>query len=352
MADDPPAQSGLFGDALSPVPAVRPAAPSTRLQDLAAALAERFGDRLYLGTSSWHFPGWLGLVWQGRHVESDLSRHGLPAFAAHPLLRTVSLDRAFYRPLDAATYAGLAAQVPPGFRWVVKAPALITDAVRRDPATARPMADNPVFLDPQAALDLCLAPAVDGLMATGPLAGDPQAHGLGALVFQLSPLPERWRLDEAALHARLAAMFERLRPRLPAGARLALELRDAELLTPALAALLRTLGVRPVLGLHDRMPDVAGQLPLQRACWPGDLVCRWNLQRGHRYADARDLWAPFNRLAAPDEATRDALARVIAGVLGAGQRAFVTINNKAEGSAPLSVVALAEAVLRRARNAG
>lgn len=349
MAHDPPTQAALFGDDGPSTPTVQPAVPAPRVRDLAAALARRFGDRLYLGTSSWHFPGWQGLVWRGRHVDSELSRHGLPAYAAHPLLRTVSLDRAFYRPLDADAYARLAQQVPPGFRWVVKAPALITDAVRRDPGTARPVADNPLFLDPQAAVDLCLVPAVEGLAATGPRAGDAQDHGLGALVFQLSPLPERWRLDEAELHARLAAMFERLRPRVPPGARLALELRDAELLTPALAALLRPLGVRPVLGLHDRMPDVAGQLSLQRACWPGDLVCRWNLQRGHRYADARDSWAPFDRLAAPDEATREALARVIAGVLGAGQRAFVTINNKAEGSAPRSVMALAEAVLRHAR---
>jgi hypothetical protein len=125
---------------------------------------------------------------------------------------------------------------------------------------------------------------------------------------------------------------------------IALELRDASMITPRLAASLKAHGVRLCLGLHDRMPPLAEQLPAQRALWPGDLVCRWNLQRGQRYAQARDQWAPFDRLQAPDLPTRTGLARVIKGTLDGGHRAFVTINNKAEGSAPLSVMALAEAL--------
>jgi uncharacterized protein YecE (DUF72 family) len=179
-----------------------------------------------------------------------------------------------------------------------------------------------------------LAPLIDGL-----------GGALGALVFQLSPLPGTWLREPSALHDRLAACWQAVAPLMPAGALLALELRDATLLTPALAAHLRAHGVRPVLGLHDRLPAIDDQLPLHRAAWPGDLVCRWNLQRGLRYTQARERWEPFDRLQAPDEPTRATLARVIAATLEAGQRAFVTINNKAEGSAPASVRALAEALL-------
>ena len=63
--------------------------------------------------------------------------------------------------------------------------------------------------------------------------------------------------------------------------------------------------------------------------------------------EAKGLYEPFDRLIDPDLDTREALARVIAGTVGAGQPAYVTINNKAEGSAPLSVAALAEAVRAR-----
>jgi hypothetical protein len=42
--------------------------------------------------------------------------------------------------------------------------------------------------------------------------------------------------------------------------------------------------------------------------------------------------------------TRAALVRVIAGTVNAGQNVFVTLSNKAEGSAPLSVIELARAL--------
>ena len=46
-----------------------------------------------------------------------------------------------------------------------------------------------------------------------------------------------------------------------------------------------------------------------------------------------------------DPETRRELARVAAAVTQAGYAAHITINNKAEGSAPLSVRALAEQVV-------
>jgi hypothetical protein len=52
-----------------------------------------------------------------------------------------------------------------------------------------------------------------------------------------------------------------------------------------------------------------------------------------------------DRLQAPDPATRSAFANVTASTLAAGYRAFVTVNNKAEGTAPLSVAALAGGIV-------
>lgn len=313
---------------------VAPAALTAQLNEAAAALHARFGGRLRLGTSSWYFPGWAGLVWDREYPQPMLSRHGLPAYAAHPLLRTVSLDRALYRPMAADEYARLALQTPADFRFVVKAPAEVCDATRREPQTGAPVAPNPAFMDPELAVTLCARPAAAGLR-----------DKLGVLVFQLSPLPARWLADEPAFHERLAAVWRAIRPELPEHTVIALELRDASLLTPALAQHLREHGVRSCLGLHDRLPAIDDQLPLHRAMWPGDLVCRWSLQRGQRYAQARDRWAPFDKLQAPDVATRTTLARVAAATLNAGHSAFITINNKAEGSAPESVIELALALL-------
>lgn len=300
-------------------------------------LAASIGPRVHLGTSSWHFPGWAGLVWDREHPEATLSRHGLAAYSRHPLLRCVSIDRSFYRPVDAATYARMAAQVPEDFRFVVKSPALVTDAHLRDPDSGRSLQPNPAFLDPQLALESFVGPAVAGL-----------DRKIGALVFQLSPLGAARLRDAGYLHARLDALFAACAPALPPPAVLALEVRDAALLTPGLAALLKRHGVRYCLGLHDRMPAIEDQLPMLRALWPGPLVCRWNLQRGLQYAQARNLFEPFDRIQAPDPGTRMVLARVIAGTVAAGYAAFATINNKAEGCAPASVIELARQIADQA----
>lgn len=308
---------------------VLPAVTDAAMSDLAAAVS----PLLHLGTSSWSFPGWKGLVWDADHTESTLSRQGLAAYAKHPLLRAVSLDRAFYRPLSASQYAAYASQVPDHFRFVVKAPSLVTDAMVRGD-NGRGMQPNPAFLDPALAMSEFVQPALEGLGAR-----------IGALVFQLSPLPGTWR-------GRLPEFFERLEKLLAAVSPLssgviAVEVRDAQLLQPEFAALLKRAGATYCLGLHAKMPPIEAQLPMLRALWPGPLVCRWSLHRRHGaygYDEAKGLYEPFDRLVDPDPDTRDALARVIVATAAAGFHSYVTINNKAEGCAPLSVQELAKAV--------
>ena len=77
-------------------------------------------------------------------------------------------------------------------------------------------------------------------------------------------------------------------------------------------------------------------------------MCRWNLHRKHGaygYDDAKKAYQPFNELVDPHPVTRNMLAQIIARIAEAGFTAHVTINNKAEGSAPLSVVELAKVVV-------
>lgn len=329
----------LFPDEAPPAPAVQhkrtratavaAATPDASIAELGAAMPAT----VHMGTSSWAFPGWKGLVWAGDHSEATLSRQGLAAYAQHPLLRTVSLDRVFYRPLSASQYAAHAAQVPDHFRFVVKAPSLVTDALVRG-EDGRGLQPNPAFLSPELAVSDFVQPAMEGLGAKA-----------GALVFQLSPLPARWLSDLPGLLERLETMLAAL-PRAE-GVAIALEVRNPDMLTPAFASMLRRAGATYCLGLHARMPPIEAQLPMLRALWPGPLVCRWNLHRKHGgqgYEAAKALYAPFDALADPDPETRDVLARVIAATAAAGFHSFVTINNKAEGSAPLSVVELAKAL--------
>ncbi len=330
----PPGTGALFEAPDAVPPAVRPAAPDPALASLAAALPER----LWLGTSSWHYPGWAGLVWDKLYDEGQLSREGLDAYARHPLFNAVGLDRGFYRPLSLAQYADHAGQVPADFRFVVKAPSRVTDALRRG-SGGQGLKTNPDFLDAELAWRDFLAPAGEGL-----------GEKLGALVFQISPLPGAWLGHMAPVIERLHDLLRGLRARAPATP-LAVEVRDPHWLTPAFVAALKDTGATYCLGLHGKMPPIGDQLPILRALWPGPMVCRWNLNLKHGaygYEDARDQYSPFDKLVDPDPDTRAALARVIAGTVGAGQPAFVTLSNKAEGSAPRSVAALTEAVLAAA----
>lgn len=326
----------------APAPAPKSRVRGPKVQAAAAdssliELAKELPRSLRLGTSSWTYPGWIGTVWDREYADAKLSKHGLAAYAQHPLFRTVSLDRSFYRPLTVPQFAAYAGQVSDDFRFVVKAPSLVADAVLRD-ETGRGQEPNPAFLDAGIALRSFVEPAMEGL-----------GRKLGALVFQISPLPVAL-LDTIPelverLHALLRAIPD-LRATAP-DAVVAVEVRDAAWLTPTFTQVLRTSGATYCMGLHAKMPRITEQLPILRALWPGPLVCRWNLNPLHGafgYEDARRQYAPFDRLVDPDLETRASLARVIAGTTGAGQAAYVTLSNKAEGSAPLSVVALAQAI--------
>ena len=332
-------------------PASRSKAVEPALPLLGEAVAQDLPALLRMGTSSWSFPGWQGAVWAKAYSERILAQRGLGAYAQHPLLRTVSIDRSFYRPLAASEYAVYAGQVPADFRFVVKGPALVCDAqVRSEDGRGRE--PNPVFLQPDLALDSFVRPACEGLSAN-----------LGVLLFQLSPLPlsrlvkmqpTLMQLEQLALavQTQLADMPAAQRPIV------AFEVRDPDWLRPDVAPhfaqILRNAGATYCLGLHAKMPRMAEQLPMLRALWPGPLVCRWNVNPvfgPYGYADAEQKLAPFDRIQQPDDATVALLARTLAGVCGKGQPAYVTVSNEAEGCAPLSILRLVNAWPNIAREA-
>ncbi|KAF0104906.1 MAG: hypothetical protein FD144_1059 [Rhodospirillaceae bacterium] len=312
---------------------VRPARDSPLLE------APLLPPDIRLGTSSWFFPGWRGLVYEDVHPQATLSRKGLAAYAQIPLLRTVSLDRTFYAPISTVDYARYASQVPEHFSFVVKAPAIVCDAVIRD-EEGRAKVPNPHFLDAAIATREFVLPCLEGLKAK-----------VGPLVFQVSPLPRSLVEDATLFIDRLETFFAALPHEL--GTRrpiYALELRNPELLTPRLMRMLARAGVRYCVGLHDRMPEVERQEAALRALdgeEPGALVVRWNLHRGFLYQAAKQRYEPFDRLVDQDGETRRSLARMAVRALKAGQKVWITANNKAEGSAPLSVLELAREIAKQ-----
>ncbi|MEM7252216.1 MAG: DUF72 domain-containing protein [Pseudomonadota bacterium] len=278
--------------------------------------------RLFIGTSSWSFPGWNGIVFDGAYTQAQLARDGLRAYAAHPALNTVSIDRTFYRSVPAEAFDEYRRSVDADFRFVVKADRLCTTAADERGGV------NERFLNPEFARRHVIGPALDGLR-----------DQLGALVFQFPPQ----RLDAAGgahwFFARLNDFFAAL----PVGPTYAIEFRDRGWLTADYRKVLESQTVRHCISIHPRMPTARTQWRFASATH-GPTIVRWNLGHGLGYARAKSLYAPFDRLAAPDEPTRRELAHICTRSIAFDYPAFVTINNKAEGSAPLSAMALREAI--------
>lgn len=298
-----------------------------------AELATRLPARLRLGTCSWSFPGWQGLVYGAAASQATLARHGLATYARHPLLRTVSLDRGYYAPIPSADLERYVDQVPDDFRFVVKAPEDCCWArYPRHPRYGdRGGQTNPRFLDPEFAATEVVRPLAAGL-----------GSRLGAILFQFPPQAARGALSPARFAEALRHFFGRLRETTDPVLPLAVEFRTEGWLVPAVADALAAEGVRAALTWHPRMPELPEQARLLERHAEGPLVVRWMLRAGDRYEEARDRYAPFDRRVDPDPEACEQIARQVREADAEGRESLVLINNKAEGSAPASAVALAE----------
>lgn len=289
----------------------------------ASELAARIDPRIRFGTSSWSFPGWRGLVYSREMSQTALAREGLREYARHPLLRTVGIDRSFYGPIpdhDLKRYAG---QLPDGFLACAKAGASVTAAVRHGSRGAEP---NPDFLAPNVFLEEMLEPFARHFRRfTGPF------------VLEFSPLPRGVRIAAAEfLHG-----LDRFLGALPSDFRYAVELRERAWLTSAYADVLARHRAGHVYNYWSAMP-----MPLQQAAVvpPEALphaVVRLLLPPGTRYEQQREAFRPFDRIQTPDPAMRSQVVEIARRSVGRGSDVFVLVNNKAEGSSPLTVMEIA-----------
>jgi uncharacterized protein YecE (DUF72 family) len=307
-----------------------PAPVSEGLRTLGAALP----GEVRLGTSSWSFPGWTGLVYARETTSESLAREGLPSYAHHPLLRTVGVDRTFYGPVSAEVFRAWADAVPDDFRFLVKAHEALTVPrfPRHERYGARRGEENPTFLDAAHAEREVIAPFLQGLGAKA-----------GPLVFQFPPMDVQALGGPSAFADRLHAFLAAL----PAGPLYAVELRNRDLYLPDLAAVLEDVGAVPVLSAWGPMPPLPEQWRRMRGRSAQALVARWMLHPGLGYEEARELYAPFDRLVNEDPGTRNDLAGLVLQAVEDGLPVYITVNNKAEGSAPVSIERLAGAIVER-----
>jgi hypothetical protein len=121
----------------------------------------------------------------------------------------------------------------------------------------------------------------------------------------------------------------------------AVELRNNEFLAPEYFAVLREHGVAHVFNSWSRMPAIGEQLLLHDAITAPFLVSRALLRPGRTYAEAVDAFAPYDHVQDENPPLRADLVALAKAALELRIPAYLIVNNRAEGCAPLTIAAVA-----------
>ena len=281
-----------------------------------------------IGTCSWKYPSWTGLVYSAPEGIDYLAEYARS-------FRTVEVDQWFWSLFaggkivlpDRRVAEGYASVVPDGFRFSVKVPNSVTLTHPYARETGGKLVPNPSFLS----ADL-FARFVDCL---GNLADKVDAWMLQFEYINKAKMP-----DAPSFRAALGAFLREL-PR-AAGRTLPLfvEIRNPAWLTEDHFRFLEGEGAFPVFLQGYFMPDV-------RETWPiaEPFVRERALFRLHgpdRAGMEKKTKEDWSRIVEPRDAEIDGLARLFSRLGAIGLDLIVNVNNHYEGSAPLTVKKLRE----------
>ena len=307
-----------------------------------AQLAERLkrlaAQGIFLGTSSWKYPGWFGsvferdrYVWRGRFSNARFERDCLAEYAQ--VFSTVSVDATYYTFPTCQTLEGLGAQVPEGFQFGFKATDEIT--IKRFPNLPRfghrAGQANVNFLNASLLADAFL----QRCEAIRPK--------VGLVMFEFS----HFGASEFARGAEFVAALDEFLGKLPAGWSYGVELRNRHWLQPEYFATLARYGVTHVFNAWADMPAVEEQMALAGSeTNPSLLAARFLLREGRKYADAVRDFSPYSELKDPNPAGRAAAAALVRRGLNSGgkSKVLIFVNNRFEGHSPGTISAIVESL--------
>jgi uncharacterized protein YecE (DUF72 family) len=283
---------------------------------------------VFFGTASFAYEGWKGIVYHERYREATFKVECLREYARYEPFRTVEFDFTFYRPPTARQLARYASMLPPGFPVFSKVWEELT--MPRFPELPRhgerAGQDNPRYLDPRVFRDEVLPPYSEAFAGhTGPFILE-----FGS---ERQPSPESRRAFVEGLDRFLAAS--------PAGLKWAVEIRTPQYFVSDYFDVLRRRGAAHVFNWWTRAPALAEQWEAAQPLPAEFSVARILVPPGVPYEQAVERFRPYDRILAPREDMRRDLVRLVRQITAAGADAFLLVNNRAEGCAPLTIRALA-----------
>ncbi len=290
-------------------------------------------EGIYLGTSSWKYPGWLGGLYsedryryRGKLSDTRFQQHCLEEYAA--VFPTVGVDATYYTFPTEKFARGLVAQVPAHFRFSLKVTDQIT--VKRFPPLPRfgELAGqaNPNFLNAELFRREFLEPL------------EPVRESVGLVMFEFS----RFRAQDFARGRDFVAALDHFLGDLPGGWRYGVEVRNRGFLHPDFFALLAAHGVAYLFNQWSDGPSLDHQLA-QPGCWTAPFSGARLLTRpGTVYEEREAQMAPFDRVTEPFPEARAATVRLILEARQRGIPLFAYLGNKLEGCAALTAAALVD----------
>jgi uncharacterized protein YecE (DUF72 family) len=247
----------------------------------------------------------------------------LEEYARFPLFRTVGIDSSFYAPPTEETLAAYSVHLPAGFPCVSKVWNQLTiHTFTGAQDKARAGQPNPDFLNPDVFLEAVYQPYQRHF-----------ADHTGPLVFEFTTMSRGSGMTPERFAERLDEFFSAL----PRDMMYGVEIRNEDFLTPMYFAVLREHGVAHVFNSWTRMPPIGHQLDLPGSVSATFLVARALLRPGRTYDEAVDAFSPYDRIQEPALHLRRDLVRLIEMAVRTRIPAYLLVNNRAEGSAPLTV---------------
>ena len=300
-------------------------------QPLRARLAALALDGIFLGTSSWKYPGWLGNVYTDQLYEFR-NRFSVARFDQHCLteyaqtFKAVGVDATYYKFPAEKYLRDLAASVPVDFRFSFKVTDTITAKRFSPDARHGELACQPTpnFLHGDLGVREFLRPL------------EAIRERVGLVMFEFS----RFHAPDFARGRDFVNALDRFLGELPAGWRYGVEVRNRNLLHPEFFALLAARGVAFLFNLWSDGTSLDLQLA-QPGCWTAGFAGARLLTRpGTNYEERKRQLSPFDQLRDPFAEARTAAVRMIREARRRGVPLFLHFGNKLEGCAPRSVAAV------------
>jgi uncharacterized protein YecE (DUF72 family) len=296
-------------------------------QSVSNQLSELACEGVYVGTSSWKYPGWRGklyddarYVYRGKFAESRFERNCLAEYAE--VFKTVCVDAAYYKFPDEKYLRELTAQVPADFRFAFK----VTDEITIKRFTNLPRFGvragtmNAHFLDAELFKDRFLRPC------------EPFQESVGLMMFEFS----RFHASDYGRGREFLNDLDRFLSALPKGLPYGVEMRNREWLLPEYFNCLTCHGVTHIFNSWEAMPPVSEQMDLANSITNPNLVAaRFLLRPGRRYEEAVKMFQPYQEPKEPNLEARGAGRKLIA--MGKAKKnagkTLIYVNNRLEGNA-------------------